>query len=600
MATECEWILKDVDEAAFSRLRSEGENPIMARLFAGRGISTRAEASVYCNPVSAALPDPALLPGAEAAADIILDSIRNKEKIVVFGDYDADGVCASAILATGLQKLGADVNVVLPDRLAEGYGLSEKSLRRMMTQYPDTKLVITVDNGITAAAEVDWLKAKGVKVVITDHHLPGDIIPEADALVNPKVSSSPGFDDICGAGVAFFTVNLLVRKAVAAGLYKGGKFGGPLLVLAGIATVADIMPLSGANRTLVARALKYFPEFQPPGLHELFSVDFPRSTDKITERDFGFFIGPRLNAAGRIESAMTAYRLLVSTDREEARELAVKVKGLNAGRKGIEEKAITGVLEKISDDAPAYVVTSKDLHLGVAGIVAARLSDAKNKPVAVAVEDETGVMNGSVRAPDGYNMHDALGEASECLSRFGGHAAAGGFSIKPGMLERFREIFSAACAKQSASADCGRKRFFDAWLNFKDLNIELVDSISLLAPFGECNPQPVFGMHDVQLESVKPIGLDSKHLVLTFSSPRENTQISASSGIKIATTVNEDLPRAVWWNAGAKAEELKRLKRKRFDIFFKIGENTYPSRTDGDERTPPRRLEFFIEDICRV
>lgn len=600
MAAECEWILKDVDEAAFSQLRSEGENPIMARLFAGRGVSTRAEASVYCDPVSTALPDPALLPGAETAADIILDSIRNKEKIVVFGDYDADGVCASAILATGLRKLGADVNVVLPDRLAEGYGLSEKSLRRMMTQYPDTKLVITVDNGITAAAEVDWLKAKGVKVVITDHHLPGDIIPEADALVNPKVSSSPGFDDICGAGVAFFTVNLLVRKAVAAGLYKGGKFGGPLLVLAGIATVADIMPLSGANRTLVARALKYFPEFQPPGLRELFSVDFPRSTDKITERDFGFFIGPRLNAAGRIESAMTAYRLLVSTDREEARELAVKVKGLNADRKGIEEKAITGVLEKISDDAPAYVVTSKDLHLGVAGIVAARLSDAKNKPVAVAVEDETGVMNGSVRAPDGYNMHDALGEASECLSRFGGHAAAGGFSIKPGMLERFREIFAAACAKQSASAGCGRKRFFDAWLNFKDLNIELVDSISLLAPFGECNPQPVFGMHDVQLESVKPIGLDSKHLVLTFSSPRENTQISASSGIKIATTVNEDLPRAVWWNAGAKAEELKRLKRKRFDIFFKIGENTYPSRTDGDERTPPRRLEFFIEDIRRV
>ena len=315
------------------------QNPIIAKILALRGI-TAADLEDFLHPTLDKLAKPEELPGIDKAADIILDSVLYRRKIVVFGDYDCDGVCATAIVSRTLRALGGNVSEFIPDRLTEGYGMSESSIARMLKSNPGVGLVITVDNGINSVAEVTNLKHKWSSVVVTDHQLPGDELPDANAIVDPKLEAPPHLQNLCGAGVAFMLANRIVSEAKRRGMYRGPSIGGPLLVLAGLATVTDIMPLLGQNRILVSEALKRFFTCAPMGLRELHARAARTGANALTTRDFGFMIGPRINAVGRVEryGADQALELVVSEDQEIVRELARIVDGYNVERKAIEQK----------------------------------------------------------------------------------------------------------------------------------------------------------------------------------------------------------------------------------------------------------------------
>ena len=274
-------------------LRSE----IVRRILESRGIAGEA-LKAYLSPTLSGLAAPEEMPGVVAAADAVLAAVAARNKIVVFGDYDCDGVCATAILVRALKALGASVEPFLPDRLTEGYGMSDASVGRMLERFPDVGLVVTVDNGINSVDQVTMLKSRGIVVVVTDHHLPGEELPHADVLVNPKVDAPPALADLCGSGVAFLLANRIVSEAKRRGVYSGPSIGGPLLVMAGLATVTDVMPLLGQNRIFVAEALRRFDRLAPTGLRELYLKAARAGSDRYTSRDFSHLIGPRMNAAG--------------------------------------------------------------------------------------------------------------------------------------------------------------------------------------------------------------------------------------------------------------------------------------------------------------
>ena len=527
-------------------------HPIVERLLELRGIGAE-EREEFLDPSLGRLARSDALPGMREAAAAILPHVRDKRKIVVYGDYDCDGVCASAILVSALHRLGAQADAFIPDRFTEGYGLTDAAITRLFAEHPGVALVVTVDNGISSAREVAAIKARGVAVVVTDHHLPGPELPVADALVNPRVAAAPGCADLCGAGVAFFLAGALVQAAQAEGLYTGGKFAAPLLVLAGLATVADIMPLRGQNRILVAQSLANFWRCAPLGLKELMRSASRVATSAPSARDYGFLLSPRINATGRLESAALAYNLLMEEDREVARNLAVRVNGIN-GRRQTEERELAFALQsQVASGRPACVARLEKGNLGVVGIVAARVMERLGVPVAVAVGD-----TGSVRAPDGYNVHDALAAAGDALDRFGGHAAAGGFTVKEGRFDDFSRLFTEACAAQYAAGREAIERAKalepDLWLEPGDLTLELYDALRVLEPFGEGNAEPVFGLRGVRFSDAKPIGAEGQHATFAF--------------------VNKSIPRAVWWNHGADVEAIRAHDVPR-DVLFTLLESDY-------------------------
>ena len=582
MGNACTWRERradETDEVRAEAFRTAGLPPILARLLASRGVTEEGR-EAFLDPSLTRLARSDDLPGMTEAVQVILPFLHTKRKIVVFGDYDADGVCASAILVTALRHLGGNAEAFIPHRFGEGYGMTAASLERLWCEHADAALVVTVDNGISSPDEVAKLKVKGIQVVVTDHHLPGENLPKADALVNPRVQSCPGSADLCGAGVAFFLASALAQAATEKGLYTGPKFSGPLLVLAGLATVADLVPLKEQNRILVAQSLAYFNRCAPCGLREL-RDKAARSAAALTARDYGFLLAPRINAAGRMATADAAFKLLACTDedREEARQLASRIDGFNGERRGFEQTMYQEACAQIDkageEDLQAVVAwdagcvtgatKGQRWHLGVAGIVASRLLEHYHVPAAVAVGE-----TGSVRAPDGYNVHDALAAASEHLVRFGGHAAAGGFTVKPGAFEAFRAAFTTACAKQrkehALDADA---RDFDGWVEPGDLTPGLYADLRRLEPFGEGNPEPVFGLRGVTLREVRVMGVEGRHLSLAF--------------------VNRDVPRAIWWGHGGRAEDLRKHAARPYDVFFTLT-------TSGFDSALPH-LELRVVDL---
>ena len=552
---------------------------VVERLLAKRGISG-AELEEFLDPSLKRLADATELPGIREAVEAIIPFVRDRRPIVVFGDYDCDGVCACTILVRTICRLGGDVEAFMPQRFDEGYGMTPKSVERMVKEHPDVALVVSVDCGVTSAKEVKWLKDRGIAVVVTDHHLPPEELPECDALVDPKVpgqragAAAMGAQDICGAGVAFFLANALTARAVELGLYGGEKFSAPLLVLAGLATVVDIVPMLKQNRILSANAMRSFWRRAPLGLRELMLRAQRRAEDMVTSHDFGFVIGPRINAAGRVASAEESYRLLMAEEREEARSLAQRIEVLNVERKSVENGMTEQALAQVPEGSvSAVVVNSLDgtdpskWSSGVCGIVASRILGQRGVPVAVAVDG-----HGSVRAPEGYDVHAALSACAEFLERFGGHTAAGGFTVKEGMFEEFRAAFMSACEAQKGGAVAvGEFREPELWLGPEDLTMELHEDLMRLEPFGEGNPEPVFGLRGVALTDARQMGGDGRHAAFSFAG---------------------GIPRATWWGHGNDVEELRGHASGRFDITFTLGVSEWGG--DGP------RLELRLCDVRLV
>ena len=543
------WIEREFSEEALRALQAAGVDRLMARLLAVRGV-TPETLGFYFDPSLANLESPENLPGISEAAQAILDAVRAGRKIVVFGDYDCDGISATAIMVRTLKALQASVVAFLPDRMLEGYGMTALSLRRLLAEHPDTALVVTVDNGINSVEEVECLKAKGIDVVVTDHHLPGERLPDC-VIVNPKVASPAPFEGLCGAGVAFFLSNALVAKAREEGIYGGGKISPPLFVLAGLATVTDVMPLLAQNRVIVSAALKLFRSYAPTGLKELYARAAKTGVEAMSVRDFSFGLGPRINASGRMSNGHEALGLLLADDVEEAREFARKVDEKNLARKSVEQKMFDDAVKQLVKGASAQIIELPDGHKGVAGIVASRVLEHLAKegeapvPVAVVVG-----LHGSLRAPEGYNICEALSKSTQALERFGGHALAGGFTVKEGCMDLFRRLFPAASAEQAQSMAGGKSEgvaAIDAWISPEDLSLGFVESLEKMAPFGEGNPEPRFAFKGVRFSEVKAIG-EGRHLALSLAN---------SGGL-----------RGVWWRNGDKVEHFRRNSASMFDVMF--------------------------------
>ncbi|MBQ9945420.1 MAG: single-stranded-DNA-specific exonuclease RecJ [Clostridia bacterium] len=503
------WNISAYDKNAASVLASKCQaDDFAVLLLQSRGIKRAEEVAEFLSAAENELSSPFLLKDMEKAVLRIRQAIENGEHIHIFGDYDADGVTGTALLTSYLESVGAFVTCSIPSRLHEGYGLSPDTARRIADS--GAELVITVDNGIASFEEAEILRSFGIDFIVTDHHQPGETLPAAFAVINPhrRDDDSPE-EDLAGVGVA-----LKLAAALEDGDYDAvfDELGD----LAAIGTVADIVPLKGENRIIVARGLSVIDNSYRPGLRLL--IEEAGIKGHITASGVAYGISPRINASGRMDSAETALRLLMTDDEDEARELCGKIIKANAERQGVEAD-IAREAESSFDRTPdirydeVIVAYGDNWHPGVIGIVASRLVEKYGRPAVVISFDENGNGRGSGRSIDGFSLYDALNYCSELLTQFGGHTLAAGFSLQKENIEAFR--------KKMNEYALTLKPFYpsltiDLRLNHKAISTDILESLAVLEPYGAGNPSPVFGLFGMTVSSVKPIGGD-KHLRLTLT-----------------------------------------------------------------------------------
>ncbi len=488
---------------------------ILAHLIQQRGLVEPEAMDAFLEPKLKHLSDPLLLPEMEMAVARLLKSVDEGEKVCVFGDYDVDGISSLVVMHQILTAYGRPPRLFLPRRSREGYGLSRAALARCLQEGERPDLLISVDCGTSSLQEIDELTAQGIDVLVIDHHELSPLgRPAAVALVNPKAQAKKTgrevqpYYDLCAAGVCFKVAHALLKARPIEHFDLK-----QLLDLVSVATVADIVPLVGENRLIVRHGLQRLPQTQNVGLRALQKK--VGMTQRVTAQDVGFRIGPRLNAAGRMDVPEDALAILMSRDEDEADVLADELEAYNRERQGMEElirREALAMLESLPE-APVIVLGSRDWHPGVVGIVAARLMRQFHKPTFVIAIDENGVGKGSGRSIHGVSLVAAIAAGRDLLLAGGGHEMAAGISIRAEHMEAFRERF-AAHVMQSTSAEQRRARLkLDAELGFEQLSLRFLESYELLQPFGNGNPQPIFFARDVY-PSRSPMHLKNQHLRL--------------------------------------------------------------------------------------
>ena len=511
------WRVPSFDKKQAAELAYEyGYDAMAVLLLASRGITEPEDIAEFLDN-EAELADPFEIRDMDKAVNRIRTAIENGEKIAVYGDYDADGVTATALLYLYLESVGADVTYYIPSRMNEGYGLHKDAVDTLCQN--NVKLIITVDNGINSVDEAAYIKSKNIDLVITDHHQPGSQLPDAVAVVNPhREDDTSTFKELAGVGVAF--------KLAAA--LEDGDYDSILSDFADIVcigTIADIVPLKSENRILAVRGIEAINHSDRPGIVALKKVVGYEDKD-FTSTNVAFTIAPRINAAGRIEEAATALKLLLTDDMAEAQELAEKLDGFNVMRQETESGIVEDAVAQIeSDESIKYsrviVVDGQDWHAGVIGIVASKLVDRYGKPVMVIARDGSGEAKGSCRSIEGFSLFEALSNASDLLVRFGGHTLAAGFTVRDDMISAFRDRINEYAATKGTFYPVLN---LDCKLNPQSIDVSFVDSISCLEPFGAENPQPVFGIYNAVLRSVRSIGAQGKHMRLIFEKKGQQYQ----------------------------------------------------------------------------
>lgn len=474
------------------------------------GFSSRDDVEAYLRPRLNSLSDPFLLPKMKKAVTRLLDAIDRSERLVLFGDYDVDGVTSLALLGSVLRAYGASPELFLPMRMEEGYGLSRESVERCLAQFAP-QLLVAVDCGTSSVAEIEELKKRGVDVVVLDHHEPKAALPECVAVVNPKTDPASPFHYLCSVGIVFKLCHALLKMRPLPGFDLRAQ-----LDLVALGTVADIVPLQGENRTLVQRGAVEIGRTARPGLKKLMEVSGVSAP--ILPEHIGFRLGPRLNAAGRLSTAEKALRLLLTTDPNEATELAALLDQQNRERQEVERQIFLAAEEKIRTEYDgarhaAIVVGARGWHPGVLGIVASRLARRFHRPTIVIGFDEAGVGKASGRSIEGFSLVEALTRCQQWLDKYGGHEMAAGLTLREENLAAFTEGFQRV-AREMLSDDQLRPRLrIDHEVAFSELNFDLLHWHEMLQPFGNGNPQPLFYAREVE-SAATPRILKEKHLLL--------------------------------------------------------------------------------------
>ncbi len=480
----------------------------IARLLARRGMLTDAEASDFLRPRLRNLSDPFLLPQMRVAVDRILRAIDKKERIVLYGDYDVDGVTSLALLNEMLCAYGNPPALFLPSRMEEGYGLSREGIERCwQTHRP--QLLIAVDCGTSSSAEVAEICARGAEVIVLDHHEPKAALPDCIALVNPKASGSP-FDYLCSVGIVFKLCHALLKTRPLPQFDLRRR-----LDLVALGTVADIVPLQAENRILVHHGTQEIARRRLLGLRHLLDIAVVRPP--VLSEHIGFRLGPRLNAAGRLSTAEKALRLFLTTDFTEAAALAGELDTQNRERQKIEREIVlaaeTKILQQSLSERPAIVLGERGWHPGVLGIVASRIAKRYHRPTIIVGFDADGLGKGSGRSIPHLSLVAALGRCSDDLEKFGGHEMAAGLTIREEKFCNFATAFAEVCRALLAPEHFEAQLHLDAELTLHDLNWELWRWHEMLQPFGQGNPQPLFLVRQVEAAGPPQI-LKEKHLAL--------------------------------------------------------------------------------------
>ncbi len=475
------------------------ENALLAGILVARGITDPTEALTLLAGEEE-LTDPSLLADMDAACQRIWKAIDNGETIAVFGDYDVDGVTATALLYQHLKGMGAAVKCMLPSREGDGYGLSKNAIQSMHNK--GCSLIVTVDNGISAVEEAEFAASLGMDLIITDHHLPPETLPKAVAVVDPRREDdhSP-FKGLCGAGVAFKLCAALDGCPPEEMLDYCGD-------LAAVGTVADVMPLVGENRTLVKAGLRQLQQTDRPGFGALLE-EVGLAGKPVTAENISYAIAPRINAAGRMDNAVTALQLVLCEDPERAGELAHKLNEINALRQETEQqifKAAEELLEQQPErlDDRIMLLWGRDWHPGVIGIVASRLVERTGRPVIVVTIDANGEGKGSGRSVQGFNLHACIGSCADLLVRYGGHAMAAGLSVREENLPELRRRLNEWAAREcpvlhTPPLTC------DVAIHLDRITVESVRHLDQLAPYGAENPTPVFLLQNAVVDGVYPV-----------------------------------------------------------------------------------------------
>ncbi|MGN0693096.1 MAG: single-stranded-DNA-specific exonuclease RecJ [Oscillospiraceae bacterium] len=504
------WIIGKPDEKTARELSAAGNiSTLTAEALMSRGIYMQEQAESFFGKGSdtdeLGLYSPYDLPDMQTAADEITAAVDRGDKICIYGDYDCDGILSAAALYNYLSETGADVSYFINKR-SDGYGMNIDNVRMLAEQ--GVQMIITVDNGISAIAEADLCAELGVRLIITDHHTPPPVLPKAAAVVDPHIDSPDNhahFRQLCGCGV--------VLKLITAMEY--GESGIPVEMMsdfAAIATIGDVMPLTGENRTIVRHGLHYIENTENLGLKALLeavasSESGKKNNLKINARTIAFTICPRINAAGRMGSAMDAAELFTTDDPERAKELAHRLCELNNLRKNTENDIMKGAEKYFSEnpadfDRTVIVSAGKDLHTGVIGIAAAKLCEHTGKPVFIISVNDEGMGVGSARAPEGFSVYDSLFECSGLLTKFGGHKGAGGFSIPEENIPEFRERLCRFAGKAYFEPQLSAVKAISP----SELTVDNIERLnSELEPYGEKNPEPVFLLSGCRVLSAKPL-----------------------------------------------------------------------------------------------
>ncbi len=493
--------------------------PILKQILFNRGLATDSEARAFLKAEPIASTDPFQLTGMAATVDRICYALEKSEPIAIYGDYDVDGVTATALLVQALSVLGGNVRGYIPNRFDEGYGLNKEALDSLKAD--GVKLVITVDCGIRSPDEALHARTLGLDLIISDHHHPdGENLPPALAVINPKQYGDPYPDkDLAGVGIAY--------KIIEALLQGKPSFVFPLsslLDLVALGTVADLAPLVGENRVLVRRGLRQIRETKRQGLFSLAGVADIK-IDKVTASNIGFMLGPRLNASGRLESALASFELLTTTDFMRAGQLAMQLDTQNRQRQAL-TRSMQEQAEMIamSEDPEAFLLFAahEDFNPGVVGLAASRLTELYYRPAIVAAKnaEET---RGSCRSIPEFHITDALDLCKDLLVRHGGHAAAAGFTVKnenlPELVARLKQI----AKDQLGSKDLRQTLLADLEVPLSDLNFEVLKHLTYLEPTGYGNPEPTFVSRNAKIKFARTVGAEGKHLKLTFEDGRGTT-----------------------------------------------------------------------------
>ncbi len=567
------WNLYEAAPTTF--LESVPEHPLLAQVLYNRGLHSAAEAIAFLRADDAVVENPYRLIDMVPAVTRILQAIESGETICVYGDFDADGVTSTALLVGALQLCGARVGPYIPDRVDEGYGLNIGAIERIADR---AGLLVTVDCGIRSVHEVEKAVELGLDVIVTDHHSVGPTLPPALAVINPqRKDCASGFDYLAGVGVAYRLAQAVLRATSrqewspisADEAYSAEQ---QLLDLVAIGTVADMMPLSGQNRSLVRRGLAQLNETLRPGLQSLFEVADLRP-GSIDSTSIAFGLGPRINAAGRLGESMLAYEMLRTTDPVEAYDYAARLETLNKKRRLLTDAALIEAEEQLAaqpDDDPALVViASEHFQPGIVGLVAGKLSERFYRP-AVVVERSDEHSRGSARSIPEFDISIALDEVSGLLVRHGGHSRAAGFTVETSRLPELADALRSLAEQNLRAYDDLRPALaIDAPVEFDQLDWALAEQFSRLEPMGQGNPTPLLLGRNLRVREARTVG-KGKHLKLI-----------------IDETENGRVLDGIAFNLGDRARHLP--SDCRIDAVFSLEVNIWQGR---------RRLQLNIHDLC--